>query len=125
VRDTVTDAARRETRDQVRNRRVIPVVADTSGLLAALDSVHPEHHTSNEAIMAAGLLVMFPLLLAEIDHVATRELGREVPLSAVDDIRHWVRQGRIALPEVTEDHWVPPSRCVPGIATWTWTSRMR
>ncbi|MTE21391.1 PIN domain-containing protein [Streptomyces sp. TRM43335] len=83
---------------------MIIVVADTSGLLAALDSAHPEHHASNEAIMAAGLLVMSPLLLAEIDHVATRELGREAALSAVDDIRHWVRRGRIALPEITEDH---------------------
>ncbi|WP_431781984.1 PIN domain-containing protein [Streptomyces chumphonensis] len=83
---------------------MIIVIADTSGLLAALDSAHPEHHASNEAIMSAGLLVMSPLLLAEIDHVATRELGREAALSAVDDIRHWMRRGRIALPEITEDH---------------------
>jgi len=83
---------------------VIVVIADTSGLLAALDFAHPEHQASNEAIMAAGLLVMSPLLLAEIDHVATRELGREAALSAVDDIRHWVRRGRVVLPEITEDH---------------------
>ncbi|MEV7246711.1 VapC toxin family PIN domain ribonuclease [Streptomyces sp. Ru62] len=83
---------------------MIVVIADTSGLLAALDSAHPEHQASNEAIMAAGLLVMSPLLLAEIDHVATRELGREAALSAVDDIRHWVRRGRVVLPEITEDH---------------------
>lgn len=54
--------------------------------------------------MAAGLLVMSPLLLAEIDHVATREIGRGAALSAVDDIRHWVRRGRVVLPEITEDH---------------------
>ncbi|MGA5264524.1 PIN domain-containing protein [Streptomyces griseoincarnatus] len=83
---------------------MIVVIADTSGLLAALDSGHPEHQASNEAIMVAGLLVMSPLLLAEIDHVATRELGREAALSAVDDIRHWVRRGRVVLPEITEDH---------------------
>lgn len=83
---------------------MIIVVADTSGLLAALDSAHPEHQASNEAIMAAGLLVMSPLLLAEVDHVATRELGRDASLSAVDDIRQWMRRGRIAVPEVTEDH---------------------
>ncbi|MGQ4416240.1 PIN domain-containing protein [Streptomyces sp. SAS_269] len=83
---------------------MIVVIADTSGLLAALDFAHPEHQASNEAIMAAGLLVMSPLLLAEIDHVATRELGREAALSAVDDIRHWVRRGRVVLPEITEDH---------------------
>ncbi|MFD8806091.1 PIN domain-containing protein [Streptomyces sp. NPDC059597] len=83
---------------------MIVVIADTSGLLAALDSAHPEHQASNEAIMAAGLLVMSPLLLAEIDHVATRELGREAALSAVDDICQWVRRGRVVLPEITEDH---------------------
>lgn len=83
---------------------MIVVIADTSGLLAALDFAHPEHQASNEAIMAAGLLVMSPLLLAEIDHVATRELGREAALSAVDDVRHWVRRGRVVLPEITEDH---------------------
>lgn len=83
---------------------MIVVIADTSGLLAALDSAHPEHGAANEAIMAAGLLIMSPLLLAELDHVATRELGREAALSAVDDIRRWMRGGRVVVPEVTEDH---------------------
>lgn len=83
---------------------MIIVVADTSGLVAALDSTHPEHQAANEAIMAAGLLVMSPLLLAEIDHVATRELGREAAMSAVDDIRHSMRRGRIVVPEITEAH---------------------
>ncbi|MER7721088.1 PIN domain-containing protein [Streptomyces flaveolus] len=83
---------------------MIIVVADTSGLLAALDSAHPEHEAANEAILAAGLLVLSPLLLAELDHVATRELGREAAVSAVDDIRRWMRRGRVVVPEVTEDH---------------------
>jgi predicted nucleic acid-binding protein len=83
---------------------VIVVIADTSGLLAALDSAHPEHQAANEAILAAGLLVMSPLLLAELDHVATRELGRDAALSAVDDIRHWMRRGRISVPPITEEN---------------------
>jgi predicted nucleic acid-binding protein len=84
---------------------VIVVIADTSGLVAALDSAHLEDRASNEAIMAAGLLVMSPLLLAaEMDHVAHREFGREAALSAVDDIRQWMRRGRIAVPEITEEH---------------------
>ncbi|MBW1602590.1 PIN domain-containing protein [Streptomyces sp. JJ66] len=83
---------------------MIIVIADTSGLLAALDSTHPEHTPANEAIMAAGLLVISPLLLAEIDHVATRELGREAAVSAVDDIRRWMAHGRVAVPEITEAH---------------------
>ncbi|MEW2559356.1 PIN domain-containing protein [Streptomyces griseorubiginosus] len=83
---------------------MIVVIADTSGLLAALDSAHPEHRAANEAIMAAGLLVMSPLLLAELDHVATRELGSEAALSAVDDLRRWTSRGRVVLPEITESH---------------------
>ena len=54
--------------------------------------------------MAAGLLVMSPLLLAELDHVATRELGREAALSAVDDLRRSMSRGRVVLPEITKDH---------------------
>ncbi|MCL2734095.1 MAG: PIN domain-containing protein [Actinomycetia bacterium] len=83
---------------------MIIVVADTSGLLAALDSTHPEHQGASEALMTAGLLVMSPLLLAEIDHVATRELGRDAAVSAVDDIRRWMRVSRVVVPEITETH---------------------
>jgi predicted nucleic acid-binding protein len=39
---------------------VIIVIADTSGLLPALDSTRPDHGAANEAITAAGLLVMSP-----------------------------------------------------------------
>ncbi|OKK02912.1 twitching motility protein PilT [Streptomyces sp. CB03234] len=42
-------------------------------------------------------------MLAEPDHVATRELGREAAVSAVDDIRLWTRRGRVAVPEITDD----------------------
>lgn len=83
---------------------MIIVVADTSGLLAALDSTHPEHEGAGEALLTAGLLVMSPLLLAEMDHVATRELGRDAALSAVDDIRRWMRVSRVVVPEITETH---------------------
>lgn len=83
---------------------MIIVIADTSGLLAALDSTHPEHEAANEAILSAGLLIMSPLLLAELDHVATRELGRDAALSAIDDIRHWMGRGRVVAPAITEDH---------------------
>ncbi|MEV8551799.1 PIN domain-containing protein [Streptomyces glaucescens] len=74
------------------------------GSAAVLDSTHPEHEGTIESIMATGLLVMSPLLLAELDHVATRELGREAALSAVDDLRRWMSRGRVVIPEITEDH---------------------
>ncbi|MBO0842598.1 MAG: PIN domain-containing protein [Nocardioides sp.] len=80
------------------------VVADTSGLIAALDDTHPDQAGANAALMLAGLLVISPLLLAELDHVATRELGREAATSAVDEIIGWVRRGRVTVPEVTGEH---------------------
>ncbi|MFE1832486.1 PIN domain-containing protein [Streptomyces sviceus] len=83
---------------------MIIVIADTSCLLAALDSAHPEHRAANVAIMAAGLLAMSPILPAALDHVATRELGREAALRAVDDLRRWTSRGRVVLPEITEAH---------------------
>jgi len=83
---------------------VIIVVAGTSGLLAALDCTHPEHAAANQAIRVAGLLVMSPLLLAETDQVAIREVGRVAAISAVDDIRRWMGRGRVVVPEITEDH---------------------
>ncbi|WP_435851028.1 PIN domain-containing protein [Streptomyces mirabilis] len=75
---------------------------DLAGRLGAIAG--SSVRASNEAIMAAGLLVMSPLLLSEIDRVATRELGREAALGAVDDIRHWARRGRVVLCEITDDH---------------------
>jgi predicted nucleic acid-binding protein len=83
---------------------VIIVIADTSGFIAALDDDHPEHQGANVAIESAGLLVMSPLLLAEIDHMATRRLGREAAVAAINDIRRWLRRGRVSLPEITESH---------------------
>ncbi|MDH6488558.1 putative nucleic acid-binding protein [Streptomyces sp. SAI-127] len=104
---------------------MIIVVAGTSGLLAVLDSTHPEHAAANEGIMTADLLVMSPLLLAELDHVATRELGRGAAVSAVDDLRRWMSGGRVVLPEVMEDHLGRRSPSESATARSTWISRTR
>lgn len=80
---------------------MIVVVADTSGLLAALDEGHPDGAGAREILRTAGTLVISPVLLSEIDHVTRRVLGRDAAQQAIDDIRHWVRVGRAVLPEVT------------------------
>jgi predicted nucleic acid-binding protein len=82
---------------------LIVVVADTSGLLAALDSTHPDGEAARRVLQDAGTLVVSPVLLSEIDHVARRVLGRDAAHQAVDDIRRWVRAGRAVLPEITAD----------------------
>ncbi|MGW4649784.1 PIN domain-containing protein [Kitasatospora sp. NPDC004289] len=82
---------------------MIVVVADTSGLLAALDSTHPLGGTAREVLRTAGTLVISPVLLSELDHLARRILGDRAAHDAVDDIRRWVRAGRAVLPEITAD----------------------
>lgn len=78
-------------------------MADTSGLLAALDQTHPDGDAARQALRAAGTLVVSPVLLSELDHVVRRVLGRQAAHQAIDDIRRWVRAGRAVLPEVTAD----------------------
>ncbi len=79
---------------------MIVVVADTSGLVAALDSTHPDGDGARAVLRDAGTLVISPVLLGELDHVARRVLGRAAAVRAVDDVRRWARAGRAVLPTV-------------------------
>lgn len=80
---------------------MIVVVADTSGLLAALDATHPDGHQARRILQDAGTLIVSPVLPSELEHVAQRVLGRDAAHRSIDDIRRWVRAGRAVLPEVT------------------------
>ncbi|MEV6976122.1 PIN domain-containing protein [Kitasatospora sp. NPDC093806] len=82
---------------------MIVVIADTSGLLAALDRAHPVGPAAREVLDSAGLLVISPVLLSELDHLARRVLGPAAATHAVDDVVHRVRSGRAVLPEITAD----------------------
>ncbi len=82
---------------------MIVVVADTSGLLAAIDHTHPSGDAARAGLREAGTLVVSPVLLSEFDHVVRRVLGRAAAHQAMEDIRRWVRAGRAVLPEVTAD----------------------
>jgi len=80
---------------------LIVVVADTSGLLAALDKTHPAGDAARAVLRAAGTLVISPFLLGELDHVGRRVLGSAAAFAAIEDVRRWAREGRAVLPEVT------------------------
>lgn len=45
-----------------------------------------------------------PTLCGARNHVATGDIARDAALSAVDNIRHRMRRGRIVLSENTEHH---------------------
>jgi predicted nucleic acid-binding protein len=82
---------------------LIVVVADTSALLAALDATHPQGSLSRVVLDEAGTLIVSPVLLAELDHVGARVLGRAATDAAIDDLRRWARAGRVIIPEITPD----------------------
>lgn len=77
------------------------VIADTSGLLAALDQTHPDGLAARQVLRDAGTVVVSPVLLSELDHVTRRVLGRGAAHRAVDDIARWARAGRAVMPAVT------------------------
>jgi predicted nucleic acid-binding protein len=43
------------------------------------------------------------VLLAELDHVGARVLGRAATHGAIDDLRRWAQAGRVLIPEITAD----------------------
>ncbi|MGW0251037.1 type II toxin-antitoxin system VapC family toxin [Nocardia goodfellowii] len=53
------------------------VVADTSGLLALFNRSEPEHFAARRAADAASALVVSPLVLTEVHHVASIRAGRK------------------------------------------------
>jgi len=77
------------------------VVADTSGLLAALDETHPDGVAARRVLQTAGTVVVSPVLLSELDHMARRVLGRGAAHQAIDDIARWSGAGRAVMPAVT------------------------
>jgi uncharacterized protein len=76
------------------------VVADTSGIVAAYDGNSPDADKCADALSRAALLVLSPLVLAELDHVATREFGRPAALSIIDEIRRWAAVGRLVVADL-------------------------
>ncbi|MFF7453954.1 PIN domain-containing protein [Kitasatospora sp. NPDC008115] len=82
---------------------MIVVVADTSGLLSALDEEHPTGPAAREVLDGSGLLVISPVLLSELDHLARRILGFDAALDAVNDVMRRVRSGRAVMPEITAE----------------------
>jgi predicted nucleic acid-binding protein len=76
------------------------LIGDTSGLLAALNPSDPEHLAARRALVKAALTVISPLVLLEIEHVTTRNVGRREALAINDWLLAQEQTGRIAIPTV-------------------------
>lgn len=62
------------------------VVADTSGLLAALDGDEHEHAGARQAVDAASAIVLSPFVLAELDYLVLRRVGVHAQLALLEQV---------------------------------------
>ena len=63
------------------------IIADTSGLLAAMDPDELHHSTCRAVIeMETAPLVMSPFVLCELDYLVSRKLDIEAELAMLEDI---------------------------------------
>lgn len=63
------------------------IIADTSGLLAAMDP-DEQHHEACRTVVEDRMepLVVSPFVLAELDHLVHRKLGVDAELAMLDDV---------------------------------------
>ena len=62
------------------------VIADTSGLLAALDADEDEHTAARKAVEAASVVVLSPFVLAELDYLIMRRVGVRAQLALLAQV---------------------------------------
>jgi predicted nucleic acid-binding protein len=79
------------------------VIADTSGLIAAFDTSSPDSEGAFLVLEQSGLIVLSPLVLAEVDHVARRELGRKISIEMIEDLATQTRTDHFEIATVTTD----------------------
>ncbi|MGW6201822.1 PIN domain-containing protein [Kribbella sp. NPDC055110] len=76
------------------------LVADTSGIIAAFDRNAPEGPTCRELLQDAGTVVLSPLVLAEVDHLARARLGAAARSTILELLTTQVRRMRFQVPDI-------------------------
>jgi len=79
------------------------VIADTSGIIAASDRNAPESAGCRGVLREAGAVVISPLVLAEVDHLAKTRFGSSARTTIIDFILTQVRRTRFQVPEVSSE----------------------
>ncbi len=79
------------------------VIADTSGLLATVNTDEPEHETCRKAIAQCSHLVISPLVLAELDYVVATHLGEDTAMAVADHIAVKASEGAYSVPMIDAD----------------------
>jgi uncharacterized protein len=73
------------------------VIADTSGIIAASDRKAPESAACREILQQAGTVVISPLVLTEVDHLARARFGTSARTTIIDFILGQARQQRFQI----------------------------
>jgi predicted nucleic acid-binding protein len=79
------------------------VVADTSGIIAAFDRNAPEGPYCRQLLQEAGSVILSPLVMAEVDHLARVRLGAEARSTILDLLLAQVRRMRFQVPDIGAD----------------------
>ncbi len=75
------------------------VVADTSGIIAASDRNARESPGCRAVLQEAGTVIVSPLVLTEVDHLAKARFGSRARIAIIEFILGQVRQSRFQIPE--------------------------
>ena len=101
------------------------VVADTSGVIAASDRNARESVACQGVLREAGTVIISPLVLTEVDHLAKARFGSRARASIIDFILAQAQQLRFQIPE-TGLEILGTARLVQqqyAASTWTWPMR--
>jgi len=75
------------------------VVADTSGIIAASDRNARESAACQEILQQAGTVIISPLVLTEVDHLAKARFGSPARTAIIEFVIAQARQLRFQIPE--------------------------
>lgn len=76
------------------------LVADTSGIIAAFDRNAPEGPSCRKLLQEAGTVVLSPLVLAEVDHLARARLGAAARSMILELLTAQVQRMRFQIPDI-------------------------
>ncbi|MGW1838524.1 PIN domain-containing protein [Streptomyces sp. BBFR2] len=91
-------------------------VADTSVLLAAFNRKDDDHERAVKALTRARILVVSPLVLAELDHLLTTRAGKAVAAAAVTRLGALARTGALQIATVDGDLLADPGTLNASLA---------
>ena len=79
------------------------IIADTSGLIAASDKNAAEAADCRTVLAESGAVIISPLVLTEVDHLAKSRFGGTARTAIVDSILFQARRGRFEIPAISLD----------------------